>query len=237
MAQPPPPVEPGSPPLLPLVGDPTSLLVGQFWFYVADDTWKWSAETAQIHGYPAVEMLPSTELVMSHEHPDDQAAITAAWDDGRRTRVSFNTRHRIVDVKGETREVVVVGQELRDEAGSVVGTHGFYVDVTPTSQWLEGLQRGRNREITEAVADIAKRRSVIEQVKGMLMLIYGIDADRAFDILRWRSQLTNTKLMPFAQQLVTDFRELDRPESLPSRTAFDDLLLTAHTRTTHPLAS
>ncbi len=42
-----------------------------------------------------------------------------------------------------------------------------------------------------AVAQIAENRATIEQAKGMLMLIYNIPADRAFDILRWRSQHTN----------------------------------------------
>jgi AmiR/NasT family two-component response regulator len=29
---------------------------------------------------------------------------------------------------------------------------------------------------------------VIEQAKGMLMLVYGLDAVAAFDLLKWRSQ-------------------------------------------------
>lgn len=225
MAQPPPPEQ------------PDSLLVGQFRFSFADDAWEWSAGTAQIHGYPAAAMNPSTDQVMSHKHPDDHAAITAAVEQIRRTRGSINTRHRIVDNQGRTREVVIVGQRLRDDSGAVVGTHGFYVDVTPTVRVLAVSGRDHELMVTEAVALVAERRSVIEQVKGMLMLVYRIDAERAFDILKWRSQLTNTKLQLLAQQLMDDFAAIERLEDLPTRSVFDELLLTAHTRTTHPLAS
>ena len=34
----------------------------------------------------------------------------------------------------------------------------------------------------------------------MLMLVYGIDADTAFDLLRWRSQHTNVKLRLLASK-------------------------------------
>jgi AmiR/NasT family two-component response regulator len=49
---------------------------------------------------------------------------------------------------------------------------------------------------------------VIEQAKGMLMLVYGLDAAAAFDLLRWRSQESNIKLRRLAQQLVEDFRAI-----------------------------
>ena len=35
-------------------------------------------------------------------------------------------------IQGEIREVVVNGERLHDNAGEVVGTQGFYIDVTPT---------------------------------------------------------------------------------------------------------
>ena len=53
----------------------TPLLAGSFRFYFGPELWEWSAEAAQIHGYPAVEMSPTTEQVMSHKHPDDHARM------------------------------------------------------------------------------------------------------------------------------------------------------------------
>jgi hypothetical protein len=119
---------------------------------------------------------------------------------------------------------VVVGDQLFDETGDIVGTHGFYVDVSPS------ITQEREDAVTEAVAEIAEARGAIEQAKGMLMLIYRINADAAFELLKWRSQETNTKLRLLAEQLATDFLNLDYSETLPSRAVLDRLLLTAHLR-------
>ena len=62
------------------------------------------------------------------------------------------------------------------------------------------------------------------------MIVYRIDADAAFDLLKWRSQEANIKLRVLAEQLLADFRALDYDDTLPSRAVFDQLLLTAHNR-------
>ena len=84
--------------------------------------------------------------------------------------------------------------------------------------------------VTEAVAEIAEARGGIEQAKGMLMLIYRISADSAFELLKWRSQETNVKLRVLAEQIAKDFLELRYDEVLPARAVYDRLLLTAHSR-------
>lgn len=51
------------------------------------------------------------------------------------------------------------------------------------------LESAAQRDITDAVVDaITERRALIEQTKGMLMLVYGIEADQAFTSLRMQSQ-------------------------------------------------
>ena len=209
--------------------DPIHLLVGSFRFHFADDSWEWSAEAAQIHGYRAASMQPTTEQVMSHKHPDDHAKVAAALAQIRRTHGPINTRHRIIDVGGRTHEVIVVGERLRDDAGGVIGSQGFYVDVTPTGRSLEDVEEAQ-RLITEAVAGITERRGVIEQAKGILMFVYRIDAERAFNLLTWRSQVTNTKVRELAGQYLAEFVALDYDEVLPTRSNCDQLLLTAHER-------
>ena len=72
-----------------------------------------------------------------------------------------------------------------------MATHGFYVDVTPS-------ERERQDQVAAAVTVIAEARAGIEQAKGMLMLIYGMDEPAAFELLKWRSQETNVKLRLFA---------------------------------------
>jgi len=215
----------------------TPLLVGRFRFYFADESWEWSAEAAQIHGYPAADMRPTTEQVMLHKHAEDRDKIAATVAQIRRTRGSINTRHRIVDVQGQTHEIIVVGERFKDDEGHVIGTHGFYVDVTPAVHLLADVEDDQQRTVTEAVAEISERRGVIEQVKGILMFIYRIDADAAFALLTWRSQATNTKLRGLAGQYLAEFGSLDYDEVLPTRSTCDQLLLTAHQRMNPPLAS
>jgi len=197
--------------------------VGWFRFYFADERWEWSEQVQQMHGYEPGTVTPTTELVLSHKHPDDYQQVAATLDEMRRTHRTFSTRHRIIDTKGEVHSVVVIGDQLYGEGGEMIGTHGFYVDVTPTDAMTAEI-------VSAAVAEIAESRAAIEQVKGMLMLIYRVDADAAFDLLKWRSQETNVKLRMLAEQLLADFAGLAYKETMPPRATFDHLLLTAHQR-------
>lgn len=120
------------------------------------------------------------------------------------------------------RHVVVVGDQLHNDQGEVIGTHGFYVDVSPLPD------REREDLVTAQLAEIAEQRAGIEQAKGMLMLVYGISDDAAFDLLKWLSQEANIKLRLLAEQICEDFRALGpRPSS---QSDYDHLLMTAHER-------
>ena len=176
------------------------------------------------------EVTPTTQLVLSHKHPEDYEQVAATLEDIRRTHKPFSTRHRIITVAGATREVVVIGERMHDNAGRVIGTQGFYIDVTPPDEIQAAI-------ISEAVAEITENRAAIEQAKGILMLVYRIQADAAFDLLKWRSQETNVKLRALAEQLIADVRTLEYDESVPSRSTFDRLLLTGHQRVRAKAAS
>ncbi len=197
--------------------------VGWFRFYFDDDRWEWSPQVERMHGYLPGSVTPNTEIVLSHKHPDDYRHIADTLDLIRHTRQAFSSRHRIIDVQGRVHHVVVVGDLLRGDYGSVIGTHGFYIDNTPSEQ-------ERQDQVTAAVTRIAEARANIEQAKGMLMLIYGMDESAAFELLKWRSQETNVKLRLLAEQVAADFVALSGSETPPPRSAYDNLLLTAHLR-------
>lgn len=195
---------------------------GWFRFYFTDQRWEWSEQVQRLHGYEPGSVTPTTDLVLSHKHPQDRGQVAATIDQIVNTRQAFSTRHRIVDTAGNVRHVVVVGDRLFDDDGDVVGTHGFYIDVSPA--------RGQADEdaVSARLAEINENRAGIEQAKGMLMLVYGISEDAAFELLRWLSQEANIKLRPLAEQIVEDFR--DAGLRLNAQTEFDHLLLTAHER-------
>ncbi len=102
--------------------------------------------------------------------------------------------------------------------GCVVGMSGFYIDVT------DSIRSDIDRSITENVSAFIESRTVIEQAKGALMVIYGISADRAFDVLTWKSQQFNVKVLVVAEELVAALpTALDL--AFDVRGAFDHILL------------
>jgi hypothetical protein len=175
----------------------------------------------RMHGYESGAVIPTTEPVLSHKHPADGDQVAATIEDMITTRRAFSTRHRIIDTRGVVHHVVVVGDQLCDD--SVIGTHGFYIDLTPETE------HASEDIISARVAEIAERRAVIEQTKGMLMLVYGIGEAAAFDLLKWLSQENNIKLRLLAQQIAQDFT-VEGQVAINSRSPFDRLLLTAHHR-------
>ena len=145
-------------------------------------------------------VTPTTDLVLAHKHPDDRGQVAATIDQILTTHEAFSTRHRIIDTGGNVRHVVVVGDQLFDDQGEVIGTHGFYVDVSPLPEQVQ------EDLVTAKLAEISENRAVIEQTKGMLMLIYSIDDNAAFNLLKWLSQEANVKLRLLAEQISEDFR-------------------------------
>ncbi len=120
-------------------------------------------------------------------------------------------------------DAIVVADRMLDDNGAVVGTEGYYIDLTDI------FDETRHQVLDEALPDVLESRAVIEQAKGVLMAIYRINADQAFHILQWRSQETNTKVRLLAKQLVSEVDTLV-PTSSTIQNQFDHLLLTVHER-------
>ena len=165
--------------------------VGRFRFFLDGERWEWSDSVARMHGYEPGTMQPTTELLLRHKHPEDRQQVAAVLDRVLQGE-PFSSRHRIIDTAGHTHWVVVVGDRTLDHDGALVGTSGFYIDVTKALQ----------SDITTVVSEVAASRAHIEQAKGVLMAAYGLSANRAFDILVWRSQETNIKVRDFATRFL-----------------------------------
>lgn len=177
-----------------VVGHGEPQRVGRFNYWLGEQRWEWSDNVARMHGYEPGSVVPTTELLLQHKHPEDRAEVAAVL-----ARViegePFSSRHRIIDTGGQVHWVIVVGDRMLDDKGTVTGTAGFYVDVTTVLQ----------ADVSAAVSEVAQSRAVIEQAKGVLMVAYGISAERAFDILVWRSQETNIKVRDVAARFLAAF--------------------------------
>ncbi|OBH38722.1 antitermination regulator [Mycobacterium intracellulare] len=167
------------------LGDPQR--VGRFRFSLDGHRWEWSDAVARMHGYKPGQVQPTTELLLRHKHPEDRERVAAVLERVMKGK-PFSSRHRIIDTAGRTHCVVVAGDRMLDDAGALAGTSGFYVDVTDSL----------HTDITNVLSAVADARARIEQAKGVLMVAYGIPAERAFDILVWRSQESNLKVRDVA---------------------------------------
>ena len=170
----------------------TAQRVGQYSYYVLEDRWEWSEEMYHVHGFEPGEVVPTTELVMSHKQPGQDEMERQLIADAIDTGEPFGFRNRIVDAGGHVRTVVIVGAGVTDDDGELVEVRGYMVDVT------EELRS----DCAEAVAAALEHRAAIDQAKGMLMLLHGMDEDAAFALLQKASCDTNTKLHLLAARLV-----------------------------------
>ena len=86
-----------------LLGGPPQR-VGTFAYRYDTDTWTWSDTVAKMHGYEPGEVQPTTEVVLSHKHPDDLARVKALL---KQSSAPFSSRHRIRTTTGETAKLLL----------------------------------------------------------------------------------------------------------------------------------
>ena len=176
-----------------------------------------------MHGYEPGEVAPTTKLLMSHKHPDDRAHVQELLDHALQSEESFSSRHRFIDTAGAVHDAIVVADRMLDESGAVLGTEGYYIDLTNT------FDETRQAVLDTELPDLFESRAAIEQAKGVLMYVYRVSAEHAFRVLQWRSQETNVKLRALAKQLLTEVAALPSPAAT-LQSQFDHLLLTVHER-------
>lgn len=174
--------------------------VGSFRFTLSDQRWEWSDAVAAMHGYLPGAVTPTTELLLTHKHPDDRDEVAATLTETVENGEPFCSSHRIVDTAGRVHHVLVVADRELGVDGEPVGTSGFYIEVDDDIDDTADPVHDAAQRAGDAAADMVRSRAAIEQAKGALMLVYGINADRAFDVLTWRSQESNVKLRPLVHR-------------------------------------
>jgi hypothetical protein len=192
--------------------------VGRYRLELATGHWAWSDEVYVMHGFEPGQIVPTTPLMLSHKHPDDRARVDGLLRRAAETGQPFSSVHRIRDAQGDTRTLAVTGQGRRDPAtGRVTELFGYFIDVT------ESHREAAARDATASIQASAERRAVIEQAKGVLMVVYGIDEEAAFDLLRQASNLANIAVRDIAYSLVHLFSG-PGVTVFPTREAIDEFL-------------
>lgn len=182
--------------------------VGRYRLDLRTGRWAWSDEVYVMHGFQPGEVVPTTEMMLSHKHPEDRARVDGVLRTAAATGEPFSSVHRIYDAHGEVRTLAVTGQGRQDaQSGEVTELVGYFIDVT------EANREAAQRQATESIRASAERRAAIEQAKGVLMVAFGVDAEGAFDRLRGASNRLNVPVRELAVWLVHWF-------SRPGMTAF-----------------
>jgi len=188
--------------------------VGQFEWNTDTGAWFWSDGMFRIYGYAPEAVQPSLERFLQHKDPRDMSRIDSVFDRCLSEGGPFSCYHRIIDAQGKRKTVVVVGYGERDADDTrTVLMHGFMVDVTASGQ----------REVSEALQGALKNRGAIEQVKGAIMLVHGLDEDAAFALLRGHSQIYNKKVASIVADLLDAIRNRPSSETI-SRGELDRML-------------
>lgn len=171
-------------------------LTGEYRIDLATGTWWWSDEAFLVHGFAPGEVVPTTELVLAHKHPEDRERVRRILDAGRRTGSPFSSVHRIMDARGRERTIAVVGQGRRDDDGDLVEIVGYFVDISAV------VAERSDERATEQITAAAATRGTIEQAKGVISATYAVDPEQAFALLRATSNDRNVRLHEVAQLVV-----------------------------------
>jgi len=183
-------------PVLAAMAGGTGEPLGWFDYDVASGAWSWSASLFRMHCFEPGEIVPTTQVFVSHKHPEDRQHTDEVLAAVLETGQPFCCRHRIITSQQQVRTVVTIGRGVLDRNGAVRRVHGYFVDIT------DAARQATNAEIHQAVEKSAEARADIEQAKGALMAVEGMSADDAFAVLRWHSSHANIKLREVARLLV-----------------------------------
>lgn len=170
--------------------------MGSYRYAAADGSWRWSDGVYAIHGFRRGEIVPSTALLLAHAHSADRRHAAQLLESCLRNGELFSFLYRLIDASGQVRWALIAGEGVFGRQGQVTGLRGYLIDVT------EPQSRARSRKVAATLRRAIATRAVIEQAKGALMLVYGLDAEAAFAMLNWQSQHANIKLRELAERLV-----------------------------------
>ncbi|MGY1724555.1 ANTAR domain-containing protein [Blastococcus sp. SYSU DS0533] len=177
---------------------PSPGIVGRYRFDRHTGTWWWSPEMQDMIG---LDGTPSTEALLRVQHPADGARLLAALSTCG-TGQPFAVETHVHHPDRPARPVLLVGEPVGDGAGGVRAVEGLCVDLSgarspvPDPAGTDAL-----RDEVEQLRTAMISRAVIEQAKGILMLLTGCAEQTAFDLLSHISSHTHRKVRDVAQAI------------------------------------
>jgi PAS domain S-box-containing protein len=127
----------------------------------------WSDEAYRIFGLRPQEFRATYEAFIEAVHPEDRAAVDAAYSGSlREGKDTYEIEHRLArKSNGEVRIVHEKCEHLRDEAGRIVKSIGMVHDVTEHRQGEEALKKA----YAELDLRVQERTAELQQAYDRLM--------------------------------------------------------------------
>jgi PAS domain S-box-containing protein len=114
-----------------------------FWILYPEENSAWMSEKGKvIYGFDP-ELPLTSELILSRVHPDERAAVKAAYDRACALSGTFESEHRLLLPHGKTRWIIMRGRCLKDEKGNILETIGVTLDISAQKQADLQLQNQR----------------------------------------------------------------------------------------------
>lgn len=129
--------------------------LGSWTWNIGDNSEEWSDEQFRIFGYEPGEVEPTIDLFMNALHPQDREKVNDLVQRSLKHNEPYDTDFRIIDARGNVRDIRANGEVERDEKGEPVTMIGTVMDITERKKIENELRYSeqRFRDITESSSD------------------------------------------------------------------------------------
>jgi PAS domain S-box-containing protein len=143
----------------------------------------WSDEVYRIFGLQPQEFAATYEAFLEAVHPDDRAAVDAAYSSSlREGRDTYETEHRVVrKPTGEVRIVQERCEHIRDASGRIICSIGMVQDITDRKRAeetlrlrtieLENMTETLDQRVQERTAELAKANEALRHLSSRLLSV------------------------------------------------------------------
>ncbi len=179
--------------------------LGSWELDLRNDHLTWSDEVYRIFGLQPQEFKATYEAFLEAVHPDDRAAVDAAYSGSLRDgRDSYEIEHRVVrKANSEVRVVHEKCDHIRDESGKVVRSIGMVHDITERKRAEEALKRAADtgERLRDVMVGISSSRTFDDALKQLLnaaLELAGMEGGGVYVVEKGLAVLRFQKCLPAA---------------------------------------